>query len=64
MCRSHSTNVFLNHAQMDPESLQIDLEWACNLEQPHGRFNFGDSCLILGKSGLVCALSEFAFEIS
>jgi hypothetical protein len=23
------------HAQVDPESLQIDLEWACNLEQSH-----------------------------
>jgi hypothetical protein len=30
--RSHSTNIFLNHAQMDSESLQIDFEWACNLE--------------------------------
>ena len=34
---------------MDPESLQIDFEWACDLEQPHGRFNFGDSCLILDE---------------
>jgi hypothetical protein len=62
--RSHSTNIFLNHAQMDSESLQIDFEWACNLEQPHGRFNFGDSCLILDESASVCALSEFAFDVS
>ena len=27
-----SIDVFLNHAQMDPESLQVDFEWACNLE--------------------------------
>src|SRR6266511_2327192 len=62
--RSHSTNVFLNHAQMDSESLQIDFEWACNLEQPHGRFNFGDSCLILDESASVCALRAFAFDVS
>jgi hypothetical protein len=30
--RSHSTNIFLNHAQMDSETLQIDFEWACNLK--------------------------------
>src|SRR6266567_3976383 len=45
-CCSHSTHVFLNHAQMDPESVQVDFEWACNLEQPNGGFNFGESCLI------------------
>ena len=27
-----SIDVFLNHAQMDPESLQVDFEWACDLE--------------------------------
>ena len=27
----HSTNVFLNHVQMDPETVQIDFEWARNL---------------------------------
>jgi hypothetical protein len=43
---------------MDPESLQIDFEWACNLEQPHGRFNFGDSCLILDEPASVYTLSE------
>jgi hypothetical protein len=55
---------FLNHAQVDPESLQIDLEWACNLEQSHGRFNFDDSFLIVDQSGSICALSEFTFELS
>jgi hypothetical protein len=60
----HSTNFFLNHAQVDPESLQIDLEWACNLEQSHGRFNFDDSFLIVDQSGSICALSEFTFELS
>jgi hypothetical protein len=34
-----TAKVFLNQAQMSPESLQIDFEWACNFEQPHGRFN-------------------------
>ena len=57
-------NIFLNHAQMDSESLQIDFEWACNLEQPYGRFYFGDSCLILDESASVCALSQFAFNVS
>jgi hypothetical protein len=60
----HSTNFFLDHAQVDPESLQIDLEWACNLEQSHGRFNFDDSFLIVDQSGSICALSEFTFELS
>ena len=46
-CRSHSTHVFLNHAQMDPESVQVDFEWACNLEQPNGGFNSGESCLMV-----------------
>jgi hypothetical protein len=27
-----SIDFFLSHAQMDPESLQVDFEWACNLE--------------------------------
>jgi hypothetical protein len=49
---------------MDPESLQIDFEWACNLERSHGGFNFGESYLILDDAGPVCALIEFAFEIS
>src|SRR5712671_273259 len=62
--RSHSTKVFLNQAQMAPESLQIDFEWACNLERPHGRFNFGDSCPILDEPASVCALSEVKFEVS
>jgi hypothetical protein len=56
-----SIKVFLNHAQMDPESMHIDFEWACNLERPDSRFNFGDLCLILDQSGSICALSEFAF---
>ena len=49
---------------MDPESVQVDFEWACNLEQPNGGFNFGESCLIFVQSGRVCALIEFAFEVS
>jgi len=60
----HSINVFLDHVQMDPESLQIDFERAANLERPHGRVNFSDSGLILGEAGPICALIEFAFEIS
>lgn len=56
--------MFLNHTQMEPEQLQIDYEWACNLEQTYGRFNFGDACLILDESGLVCAAIEFGFEVS
>ena len=27
-----SIDVFFNHAQMDSEPLQVDFEWACNLE--------------------------------
>src|SRR2546422_1348246 len=56
--------VFLDHAQMEPQQLQIDLERATNLEQTHFGLNFGDSCLILDESGLVCAAIEFAFEFS
>ena len=62
--RSNSIKVFLNHVQMNPESLQIDFEWACNLERSYGGVNFGELCLVLDESGSVCALSEFAFEIS
>src|SRR5262249_14290066 len=62
--RCHSTNVFLNHTQMDPETVQIDFEWARNLERPHSRFNFCESCLILAKPGPLGAVSEFAFKIS
>jgi hypothetical protein len=56
--RSHSTNFFLNHAQMNPETVQIDFGWARNLEHPHGGFNFFESCLILVKPGSVGAVSE------
>lgn len=49
---------------MDPESVQVDFEWACNLEKPHGGFNFGESCLILAKTAPVGALGEFAFKVS
>src|SRR6266511_4568817 len=62
--RSHSTNVFLNHSQMRLESLQIDFECTRNPDQPHVRFNFGNSLLILDQSGCVRALRKFAFEIS
>ena len=64
ICSSHSTNVLLDHPQMDPQSLQIDFEWACNLERPHRRVNFGDSRLIRDQSGSVRALNKLAFEIS
>ena len=63
ICGPHSTNVFLNHAQVDPESLQIDFEGARNLERPHNRFNFGDASLIFNESKPLRALSEFAFEV-
>jgi hypothetical protein len=49
---------------MDPEALQIDFEWACNVQRPHGRFNFGDPRLIRDQSGSVRALNKLAFEIS
>src|ERR1700747_1692744 len=62
--RCHSTNVFLNHAQMNPQSLYVDIEWAWNLEQVHGGVNFGDSCPILAQSGPVCALGEVALQLS
>src|SRR2546429_8739093 len=58
-----SVDVFLNHAQMEPESLQVDF-WACNLEKPHSGFNFGEPCLILAKTAPVSALGEFTFNVS
>src|SRR5262245_48239108 len=48
----------------DPETVQIDFEWARNFERPDGGFNFCESCLILAKPGAVGAVSEFAFKIS
>ena len=62
--RCHSTNLFLNHAQMNPKTVQIDFEWPRNLERPHGGFNFCESRLILAKPGPAGAVSEFAFKIS
>lgn len=59
-----SINVFLNDAQMDRETAQIDFEWARNLEQPYGGFNFGDSCLTFDDSGFVGTLSNFTFKVS
>jgi hypothetical protein len=49
---------------MDPEAVQIGLEGARNLEQPHGGFNFSNSRLMHYEAGPVCALNELAFEIS
>src|SRR6516165_3033185 len=49
---------------MNPKTVQIDFEWARNLEHPHGGFNFCKSCLILAQPGPVGAVSEFAFKIS
>jgi hypothetical protein len=49
---------------MNPETVQIDFEWARNLEHPHGGFNFCESRLILAKPGPVGAMSEFAFKVS
>jgi hypothetical protein len=49
---------------MDPKTVQIDFEWARCLEQTHGGFNFGKPLLILDEWAAVCAMSEFAFEIS
>src|SRR5262245_4208725 len=48
---------------MNPKTVQIDFEWARNLEHPHGGFNFRESRLILAKPGPVGAVSEFAFKI-
>src|SRR5258707_14334661 len=49
---------------MDPETVQMDFEWARNLEHPRGGVNFCESCLILATPGPVGAVSEFAFKIS
>jgi hypothetical protein len=38
---------------MEPQQLQIDHEWARNLEQTYSQFNFGDSRPILDEPGLV-----------
>src|SRR5262245_42061827 len=48
---------------MNPETLQIQFEWARNLEHPHGGFNYCESGLIIAKPGPVGAVSEFAFKI-
>ena len=60
----HSLDVFLNHAQMDPESLPIDFEWPGNPERPDGRFDCGDSRLIFRDSRVARALGQFGFELS
>jgi hypothetical protein len=39
--RPHSSGVFLNHAHMHPELLQVDFKSAGQPERTHGRFNFG-----------------------
>jgi hypothetical protein len=45
---------------LNPQSLEIDLEWACNFEQAHSRF---DSYSILVVTGPVRVLSEFALKL-
>jgi hypothetical protein len=49
---------------MNPQPLQIGLERAWDLEQAHGRFNFGDSRPILAQSGPICSLGEVALQFS
>jgi hypothetical protein len=62
--RCHSTEVFLNHSQMDSESLQIGFERAWNSEHPSRGFNLDDSRLILYQSGLLAILGELVFELA
>ena len=38
-------------------------EWASHLEHTHGRFDVGESCLILENSGRIGPLIELAFEV-
>jgi hypothetical protein len=49
---------------MDPQSLQINLERAWNLERLHGRRNPGYAFLMLQEVGALSASSEIAFELS
>jgi hypothetical protein len=62
--REPSIKVFLNHAQMDHETVHIDFKRARNLEPPHSRFDFGGAGLNLGNSRPVGALRKLAFKVS
>jgi hypothetical protein len=39
----------LDHAQVDPEPMQVELEWRRNFQRAHGGFDLGEPSLMLGK---------------
>ena len=58
----HSTYMVLDHAQVDPEPMQVDLERRSNLQCADRRFDLGEPSLMLGKLSFTLALRELALE--
>ena len=47
----HSSYMVLDHAQVDPEPMQVDLERRSNLQCAHDGFDLGEPSLMLGQFG-------------
>jgi hypothetical protein len=58
----HSTYMVLDHAQVDPEPMQVDLERRSNLQRAHDGFDLGEPSLMLGQLSFVLALRELALS--
>jgi hypothetical protein len=54
----------LDHAQVDPEPMQVELERRSNFQRAHGGFDLGEPSLMLGKLSVVFPLRELALEPS
>src|SRR5262249_55415098 len=60
----HSIQMLLDHAQVDAEPMQVELEWRSNFQPAHGGFDLGEPSLMLGQLSFVLALRELALESS
>ena len=52
----------LDHAQVDPEPMQVDLERRSNLQCADRRFDLGEPNLMLGQLRFVLALREHELQ--
>src|SRR5262249_50511067 len=60
----HPIQMLLDHAQVDAEPIQVELEWRSNFQPAHGGFDLGEPSLMLGQLSFVLALCELALESS
>src|SRR6516162_4981115 len=58
----NSTYILLDHAQVNPEPMEVDLKRGSNLQCAHGGLDLGEPGPMLGQQRFVLALRDLALE--